>query len=312
MEWMTAIRESIRYMEENILTVSGPAEIAAHVNMSEMYLQRGFQMVTGLTLGEYVRNRRLYLAAMDLVGTKDRIIDISLRYGYETPESFTKAFRRFHDASPTQIRKLEKAPSTFLPMRVSMEIKGGREYEVKIEKHDAFRLIGMTWDMPFEEHLNKIPKIMDDFEEKNKEMLRGGAKPQNPDSFTNALYENRIGDYDAFTGKNAKEGWCRFMIAGMYTGGKLCEGMEIWDVPASEWAKFSCEGPLNTASHDIKKYIWYEWLPGNKEYELNGDYYVTKQYRDKDTAAQDYQCELWMPVRKRDQNPLFSSSTTPQ
>ncbi len=299
MEWMTAIRESIRYMEENILTVSGPAETAAHVNMSEMYLQRGFQMVTGLTLGEYVRNRRLYLAAMDLVGTKDRIIDISLRYGYETPESFTKAFRRFHDASPTQIRKLEKGPSTFLPMRVTMEIKGGPEYEVRIEKHDAFRLIGMTWDMPFEEHLKKVPKIMDDFEKKNKEMLRGGAKPQNPDSFTNALYENRIGDYDAFTGKNAKEGWCRFMIAGMYTGGKLCEGMEIWDVPASEWAKFSCEGPLNTASRDIKKYIWYEWLPGNREYELSGDYYVTKQYRDKDTAAQDYQCELWMPVRKR-------------
>ena len=299
MEWMTAIRESIRYMEENIMTVSGPAEIAAHVNMSEMYLQRGFQVVTGLTLGEYVRNRRLYLAAMDLVGTKDKIIDISLRYGYETPESFTKAFGRFHDATPTQIRRLERSPSTFLPMRVTMEIKGGRDYEVKIEKLEAFRLIGMTWDMAFEEHLSRIPKILDDFEIRNREMLRGGAMPKDTDRYTKAMYENRIGDYDAFTGVGAKEGWCRFMIAGMYTGGDIPDGMEVWDIPASEWAKFHSEGPLNTASLDIKKYIWYEWLPGNREYELSGDYYVTKEYRDKDIAAQDYQCELWMPVRKR-------------
>ncbi len=99
MEWMTAIRESIRYMEENLMTVSGPAEIAAHVCMSEMYLQRGFQVITGLTLGEYVRNRRLYLSALDLISTDDKVIDISLKYGYETPESFTKAFGRFHDAT---------------------------------------------------------------------------------------------------------------------------------------------------------------------------------------------------------------------
>ena len=283
MEWMSAIRESIRYMEDNILTVSGPAEVAAHVNMSEMYLQRGFQVVTGMTLGEYVRNRRLYLAAMDLVGTNDKIIDISLKYGYETPESFTKAFGRFHDATPTQIRKGELHPKTFLPMVVTMMVRGGSQADVSIEKLDSFRLIGKTWDMPFEEHLKKVPKILDDFESKN----------QKYDD------ENPIGEYDAFTCVGAAEGWCRYMIAGKYSGKDVPPGMEVWTIPESEWAKFYCEGPLHNSVDNIKKFIWYEWLPGNSEYELSGDFFFNRYDRSNISTAIDFHCEMWIPVKRK-------------
>ena len=300
MEWMTAIRESIRYMEDNIITVSGPAEIADHVSMSEMYLQRGFQVVTGLTLGEYVRNRRLYLAAIDLIRTDDKVIDIALRYGYETPESFTKAFGRFHDASPTQIRRGEKSPRTFMPMRISMVVKGGSEVDVRIEEHDSIELIGKPYDMPFEEHLEKIPRYLDEYEQEHEDMLRGLPMPQKAGRSEKAMYDNRIGDYDAFTGVGAKEGWCRFMIAGIYAGGDVPDGMEVWQVPGCSWAKFSCEGPLHPSTINIKKYIWYEWLPGNIEYELGGDYFISKYCRTKSTTSIDYECELWIPVRKRD------------
>ena len=192
MEWMSAIRESIRYMEDNILTVTGPAEVASHVNISEMYLQRGFQIVTGMTLGEYVRNRRLYLAAMDLVGTDDRIIDISLKYGYETPESFTKAFGRFHDATPTQIRRNERRPMTFLPMVVTMTVKGGSRAEVSIKKLESLKLIGMTWDMPFEQHLRKIPLYLDEFENKYENLLRETEMPPHLDRYERAVYETPL------------------------------------------------------------------------------------------------------------------------
>ena len=299
MEWMTAIRESIRYMEENLMTVSGPAEIAAHVCMSEMYLQRGFQVVTGLTLGEYIRNRRLYLSALDLISTDDKVIDISLKYGYETPESFTKAFGRFHDATPTQIRKRERAPKTFLPMRITMVVKGGSEVDVSVEKHDSIKLIGKVWDMPFEEHLEKIPGYLDDFEQKYKNILRGDKRPVDTGRYEKAVYDNRIGEYDAFTNIGAAEGWCRFMIAGVYAGGDIPNGMELWTIPGSYWAKFSCEGPLHAAISNIKKYIWYEWLPGNFEYELGGDYFITNYCRSMETTAIDYHCETWMPVKKR-------------
>ncbi len=296
---MSAIRESIRYMEENIMTVTGPAEIAAHVSISEMYLQRGFQVVTGLTLGEYIRNRRLYLAAMDLIGTKDKVIDIGMRYGYDTAESFTKAFGRFHEATPTQIRRSECPPRTFLPMRVTMLVKGGSETDVSIVSRDSFELIGKTWDMPFEEHLTRIPRYLDAFEKENADILRGQRIPQGTGKYEKAIYDNRIGEYDAYTCIGAKEGWCRFMIAGKYAGGDVPEGMEVWTVPGSEWARFRCEGPLHIAVDNIKKFIWYEWLPGNMEYELGGDYYITKYCTDLDSWSDDYHCEMWMPVKKR-------------
>ncbi len=302
MEWMSSIRESIRYMEDNILTVTGPAEVAAHVNISEMYLQRGFQVVTGMTIGEYVRNRRLYLAAMDLVGTNDRIIDISLKYGYETPESFTKAFGRFHDATPTQIRKNERRPVTFLPMAVSMTIKGGSRAEVEIVELETLKLIGMVWDMSFEQHLQKIPRYLDDFENKYEDMLREEKMPPDLDRYDQAVYENRIGEYDAFTCVGAKEGWCRYMIAGKYTGKDVPPGMEIWTVPGTEWAKFRCEGPLHNSVDNIKKFIWYEWLPCNDEYELSGDYYITRYSRVNRSTDMDYSCEMLMPVVRRKQN----------
>lgn len=296
MKWMNAIRESIRYMEDNILTVSGPGEIASFVNMSETYLQQGFQVVTGLTLGEYVRNRRLYLAAMDLVGTDDRITEIAFRYGYETPESFTKAFGRFHNANPTQIRKGERAPRTFLPLRVTMTVTGGEEPRVSVEKLDGFRLIGKAEDLPFEEHLVKIPLFLDEFEKNYTDILNDTRSP-GAGKYEIAVLENRIGEYDVFTVKGAANGWVRFMIAGMYKGGDVPPGTEVWDIPPSLWAKFSCDGPLHTTAKDIKKYIWYEWLPCNSEYELCGDYYITKYSRNLATTDMDYHCELWMPVK---------------
>ena len=297
MEWMTAIRESIRFMEDNIMTVSGPGEIASHVNMSETYLQQGFQVVTGMTLGEYIRNRRLYLAAMDLVGTDDKITELAYRYGYETPESFTKAFGRFHDANPTQIRKMEKSPRTFLPLRVTMTVTGGEEPNVAIEDHDSFKLIGKAIDMPFEEHLTRIPQCLDDFERDYRDILNGVRSP-GTGKYDKAVLENRIGEYDAFTVNGAAKGWVRFMIAGMYAGGEVPPDTEVWTIPKSKWAKFSCDGPLHNTAMNIKKYIWYEWLPGNSEYELYGDYYITGYSRSKVSTDIDYHCELWMPIRK--------------
>ncbi len=297
MEWMTAIRESIRYMEENIMTVGSPAEIAGHVNISEMYLQRGFQIVTGYTLGEYVRNRRLYLAALDLADTDEKIIDIALRYGYETPESFTKAFSRFHDATPTQIRRDEKDARTFLPLRISIAVKGGDSVDMHIEKLDSFKLIGEVRDMSFETHLEKIPQYWEEYAAKNFDLIKEKTPPSGLSERERALYDNRVGRYDAFTTLGVKPGWCRFMIAGKYEGGNVPEGFEVWTIPQGLWARFSCDGPLPAAANNIKKYIWFEWLPGNSDYELSGDYYVSK-YSLAKLSSIDYKCEIWLPVRE--------------
>ena len=101
MEWLTCIRAAIDYIESHLEENISAQDVANQVYLSSFFLQRGFSLMTGYGIGEYLRNRRLYQAALDLQRTDDKVIDIALRYCYETPESFTKAFVRFHGATPT-------------------------------------------------------------------------------------------------------------------------------------------------------------------------------------------------------------------
>ena len=92
MEWLTSIRSAIDYIEKNLEEDFTVQDVAEQVFMSSFFLQKGFSLMTGYGMGEYIRNRRLYRAAVDLHKSNEKIIDIALRDGYETPESFTKAF----------------------------------------------------------------------------------------------------------------------------------------------------------------------------------------------------------------------------
>ena len=104
MEWLSALRAAIDYMEKHLTDDISAQDVGEQVFLSPFFLQRGFTLMTGCGIGEYLRNRRLYQAALDLQRTDEKVIDIALRYGYETPESFTKAFSRFHGATPSQVR----------------------------------------------------------------------------------------------------------------------------------------------------------------------------------------------------------------
>lgn len=115
MEWLSSIRKAIGYMEDHLTDDISAQDITEQVYMSPFFLQRGFSLMTGYGISEYMRYRRLYLAAQVLVRTDDRVLDIALRYCYETPESFTKAFTRFHGSSPTQVRG-GAAFRSFLPL----------------------------------------------------------------------------------------------------------------------------------------------------------------------------------------------------
>ena len=124
MEWLTSIRIAIDYMEEHLKDNISAQDVANQVYLSPFFLQRGFSLMTGYGIGEYIRNRRLYQEALDLKETDDKVIDIAFRYGYETPESFTKAFSRFHGVAPSQARD-GATVRTFLPLTVKLQVQGG-------------------------------------------------------------------------------------------------------------------------------------------------------------------------------------------
>lgn len=297
MEWLTCIRSAIDYMEENILTVSGPDEVAENVYISALYLQRGFQIVTGFTIGEYIRNRRLYLAARRLAETDCRVIDAALEYGYETPESFTKAFTRFHGASPSDVRRDKTLIKSFLPLRIHIIIQGGNSMDFTIEKMAAFKVIGFSREFSFEDSYKKIPLFWDEMTEKYESKLMNGASPSN--EIEQAICDNRIGEFGVCIDDGNMNGKFRYMIAGRYSGGNVPKEMTVFELPEAEWAKFRCIGKMPQALQSVNTQIWNEWLPGNKDFEIGGSFNIEWYSNSTSPDSPDYQSAIWIPVKRR-------------
>lgn len=296
MEWLTAIRTAIDYMEEHLEEPVSAQDVAEKVYISPFFLQRGFSVLTGYGIGEYIRNRRLYQAAVDLQNTTDRIIDIAYRYCYETPESFTKAFSRFHGASPSQVRN--GAPvRTFLPLTVSISINGGDQMDYKITPMFPFRLIGFQREFSDETAYEEIPKFWDELCEKYAYNVYAGNEPAN--EYEKALMDNCIGEY-AVCIDDIGEGHFRYLVAGRYAGGEVPDGMVLWEFPRSDWAVFSCTGPVPEALQNVNTRIFTEWLPGNPEYELSGSATVEWYDTTGEKNDPDYRSAVWIPVRKKD------------
>ncbi len=127
MGWIEGIGEAINYIEENITEEIPIENIAKKAFVSTFYFQKGFAMLCGLTVGEYIRQRRLTLAGSELVSTDEKIIDIALKYGYSSPDSFTKAFTRFHGVTPTAVRKDGAMIKSFALLKIKFFI-GRRLY----------------------------------------------------------------------------------------------------------------------------------------------------------------------------------------
>ncbi len=103
MNWVEGISKAINYMEEHLTEDIEIEKIAREASVSSFYFQKAFGMLSGFTVGEYIRQRRLTLAGSEVISTDEKIIDIALKYGYDSPDSFTKAFTRFHGRTPTSV-----------------------------------------------------------------------------------------------------------------------------------------------------------------------------------------------------------------
>ena len=133
MEWTECLKKAIDYMEENLLNNISAEEVSAEVYMSSFYLQKGFKIMTGYSIAEYIRCRRLYMAALDVIAGKEKVIDLAYKYGYDTPESFTKAFTRFHGIAPKKLRRYKQNKSLFTS-EIIVSIKGGNVTQENILK----------------------------------------------------------------------------------------------------------------------------------------------------------------------------------
>ena len=297
MEWLTAIRTAIGYMEGHLAEAVGLEDVAREVHLSPFFLQRGFSLMTGYGIGEYLRNRRLYEAALDLQRGPEKVIDIAFKYGYETPESFAKAFARFHGATPTQVR--EGAPTrTFLPLTIQITIQGGNQMDCKITPMFPFKVIGFQKEFDYETAYAEIPRFWDEICEKYANNVYAGNDPANP--YEQALVDNCIGEYGVCI-DDIGCGKFRYLIAGKYTGGSVPEDMVLYEFPRGEWAVFDCIGPNPQTLQSVNTRVFREWLPANPDYELCGN--ATVEWYDcinGEPTDPDYHSAIWVPVKRKE------------
>ena len=285
MGWMESIADAIQYIEEHITDELTVDMIAKHVNISSFYFQKGFAMLCGFTISEYIRNRRLALAGNDLATGNERIIDIAIKYGYDSPDSFTKAFSRFHGVTPTVARKNKVMLKSFAPLKIKLSLEGGYLMDYKIEKKDAFTVIANAKTFPYEGAKEAVPQFWQEHFKTGKGKYICGVYGINIDE--------KMGN-DNF----------EYLIADPFEEGReVPEGLVTRTIPELTWAVFPCVGAMPNALQDVNTKIFTEWLPALKEYEFAAGYCI--EYYDDPTkyanGTQDekYYCEIWIPVKRK-------------
>lgn len=296
MDWLESIRKSVDYMEAHLLTLQGAKEVADAVYLSHFYLQKGFRVMTGYSCAEYIRNRRLYLAALDIVAGREKLIDLAFKYGYETPESFSRAFARFHGATPVQVRANPDRIRVFLPLKIKVDIQGGNEMDYCVEERKGFRVIGYERKFGFEDAHGEIPGFWDEICAQKMANVCAGKEPQSEEE--EVIRSCGIGKYGVCI-EDAGKTEFRYMIAGDYHGGKVPQGMTVYEFPELTWARFRCTGPMPEAIQAVNTKIFSQWLPGNPEWEIAFPGNVEWYSENGDTQAADYESEIWIPVRRK-------------
>ncbi len=285
MDWARAISEAVRYIESHITDDITVCDVADHVNISPFYFQKGFSILCGFSLMEYVRNRRMALAGQELITSDVTVMELAMKYGYDSPDSFTRAFSRFHGYTPLAVRRNKTMVKTFAPLKLTISLKGGYSMDYRIVKKEAFSVLGSAREFGYENASREIPLFWQEH------YASGRGK------YVCGMFGINI---DPQMGNEKFQ----YLIADIYNPSTdIPDGFTVKTVPAFTWAVFPCRGALPDALQDINAKIFSEWLPALQDYELAAGYsvemYEAPDKYPKGTADENYYTEIWIPVRKK-------------
>ena len=249
-DWIEGFQASIDYIEQNLTKELDIGKIAKKAALSSFYYQRIFGAMCGMTVGEYIRERRMTLAAQELACSDCKVIDIALKYGYDSPDSFTKAFQRFHGITPARAREQGAILRSLAPLHIKITLEGGTMLDYKIVEKAAFTVVGVKKSFNSETSYTEIPKFWDEWASDMK-----GLK-------------GMFGVCSDMDGTNFD-----YWIADLYMPWEeYPEECSTYQIPGGLWALFKCVGPLPGSMQTVNTQIWSEWLPSLKDYELAGNY----------------------------------------
>ncbi len=291
MDWIIGIQKAIDYVEEHLLEPISYEEAAKRAYSSSFHFQRIFGIVCGYTFGDYIRFRRLSLAGRELAEQNVKVIDVALKYGYVTPESFTRAFVRFHGVSPTQAKR-GATLKTFSRLSVKFSLNGGTTMKYRIENKETFDLIVRKKRFPKGTELTTA-QISEFWEECGKD----GTIARISESADKSVFGDRIlgvsfvyeGDDDEFP----------YGIGAAYNGsGRLDKDVTVMTIPAHSYVVFACVGKMPEAFADTYRFICTEFFPTSEYRPIGLDF---ESYPSADVTNPEYQCEIWVAVEKKKQ-----------
>ena len=291
MNWIQGIQRAIDYVEANITEEIDFEEVAKQAYASSFHFQRVFGILCGFTLGDYIRMRRLSLAGEELSKGNAKIIEVAFKYGYDTPESFTRAFTRFHGITPSEAKRCGSV-KFFTPLSVKLTLTGGSKMDYRIEKRDAFQVVC-----------------------KRKRV----GKPQSADASQDitAMWQTlgADGSMERLIACMPKEpvmkgllGICfsseleakqfPYGIGVEYDGRKIDDDFEVVTIPANTYAVFTSKGKMPDAFIETYHRIITEFFPQSAQYEYaeNVEFEV---YSSADTSDPNYRCEIWIAVKEK-------------
>lgn len=291
MNWIQGIQRAIDYVEANITEDIDFEEAARQAYSSSFHFQRVFGILCGFSLGDYIRMRRLSLAGEELSKGKAKIIDTALKYGYDTPESFSRAFTRFHGITPREAKHGGNA-RIFTPLSVKLTLTGGSKMDYRIEKRDAFQVVCKRKRVEKPQAAGATQEITGMWQEFGADGTMGrliGCLPEKP------VMKGLLGI--CFSSElNAKQ--FPYGIGVEYDGRKVDDDLEIVTIPASTYAVFTSRGKMPDAFIETYHRIVTEFFPQSSQYEYaeNVEFEV---YSSQDILDPDYRCEIWIAVKEK-------------
>lgn len=289
MNWAIGIQNAIDYIEKHITEELDYEEIAKYSAASNFYFQRIFNTLCGYSLGEYIRNRRLTLAGNELATKKCRVIDTALKYGYNSPESFTRAFTKFHGITPIDAKKDGARLKTFSRLSVSLILKGGSIMDYKLIEKKAFTVIEKVEPHEIDDSKNKN-SIPDFWERSHSDGTVKTLLEYSTDKtfIFGICYGNTRTDQKTFD----------YSIAAVCDKNiSVPNGFRIHEIPARSWLVFDCIGPMPEAMQNAWHKISAEFFPV-ADYEPTYEMDI-EAYPAMDMNSADYKSEIWIPVKSK-------------
>lgn len=272
------IQAALDYMEDHLTEDLKVQDVAGRAFLSGFHFQRIFSALCGVSVGEYLRCRRLTLAGEELANGKMRVIDAAGKYGYESPDSFSRAFQRFHGFLPSSAEENRDKLRRFPPLNIKFVLGGTSMLEYKIVEKPQFTLMGLERKFNPETSYQEIPKFWE-------EVFSGGDSPL-------------MGIYGICLDEDTEDENFTYLIADNYIPWQeVPAGFTVKVIPASTWAVFPCRGPLPQTLQEVNTRMWSEWLPNCTEYRLarnlNIEVYGPPAEKPEDTYS-----EIWLPLER--------------